>query len=162
MSTNASICIKIPLETIHALLVDNRFRKQLGMDSWPTDRQSLREKIEKMKEQGQSYGQIVQHMENNFIPTMTGLRKWRKSSINRTFATSGSTTDAIVPQDDLLTAFRDFIVQQMLGKVGEPLEMLKYEVRATEVDGAVEITSLEMPSAYEISQRMQSFLEIQN
>jgi hypothetical protein len=122
-----------------ALHSNEEFRRSCGLAPLPANRGELRRAIRKLHRRGLSHGEIAERFQKSFIPTATGVRTWRRSTIGQhvTLKVSGDDDDSpLGMSDELRLAFRAYAISQLLVAMCpfDPFAAVRYEIQQTQRD----------------------------
>ncbi|MGE5610155.1 MAG: hypothetical protein ACM359_12945 [Bacillota bacterium] len=137
---DAPLRLWFDLGAIDELHYSNEFRSAVGLDPLPANRGELRQVIKKLRRRGLSYADIADRLQANFIPTATGVRTWRRSTIAQHVKIKVSGEDALMPlgmTDEFRLAIKSHVRSQLLVAMCpfDPFASVRYEIQQTERDG---------------------------
>jgi hypothetical protein len=137
---DAPLRLWFDLSAIDALHCSGEFRRDCALDPLPTNRGELRRAIRKLHRRGLSYSDIAERLQKSFIPTATGVRTWRRSTIGQHLTHRVSGEDDPMPlgmSDELRLAFRAYAISQLLVAMCpfDPFAVVRYEIQQTQRDG---------------------------
>ena len=136
------------LRAIDALHESAAFRKSLGMDELPANREALRKLIRVLRRRRWSYSEIVVHFEKNFIPTTEGHRQWRRSTIGQHLKRLKRGSDggmALAMTDAYRREFRRFVAARLLVAICpfDVFASVRYQMDWREASGRLRIEAKE-------------------
>lgn len=124
---------------VDALHRNNAWRKTVGLAPLPADRGQLVAWIRFTRTRHKwTYGQIKDHLEANYVPTMDGLPNWRGSTIGQ-IVNGGKVADALAPLtcgEQMARKWRRHVTQELTARMSaaDPFASVRYQIEWAERD----------------------------
>lgn len=123
----------IMASAVDALHRNNAWRKSVGLAALPPDRGQLVAFIRFARKRHKwSYGDIKEHLERNFIPTMEGLSNWRGGTIGQ-IVNGGKVIGTTLPlgyAQEFQEKFRRHVMQELMARMCafDPFASVRYQI----------------------------------
>lgn len=121
----------VPNQTIDALVFDAAFRSQAGFPAPAGTPRQVRDLCRAYFAEGFGLAAIVGLLEDGHIPTCTGLRRWRRSTVKQHLERDGiNLDDPIVPDEEFFRRWRREVADRYLARTWAfaPRAVLEFKI----------------------------------
>jgi hypothetical protein len=128
-------------EALDALMTRDSVRVAWGLCTYPKTRAELRLMMKALRDAGQSYGDMAETLQSNFIPTAAGLKQWHRPNIPQYLKGTKDGDVPLEPAEECFPPWRRYAAERLILELtrGDSLAPVKYRMRVDVQEDCVRI-----------------------